>query len=111
MLKLIILVVLMLPNFAYGLEDPRYCGPPERRADGRIVRSTKVLNDFKKMYPCPSTGEDHGNCPGWAIDHVVPRVCGGCDTILNLQWLPNEIKSGPGDLPKDRWERKVYCVH
>jgi hypothetical protein len=90
--------------------DPRYCGAPERTDEGRIARSRAVLAEFRRLYPCPSTGLIHGSCPGWAIDHVIPLACGGCDAVVNLQWLPLPIKSASGTLPKDRWERRIYCV-
>lgn len=35
-------------------------------------------------------------------------VCGGCDTVENMQWLPNIIKSCSGDQCKDRFEQIVY---
>lgn len=89
--------------------ETRYCGPPARYADGRIKRSTTVLRYFQIRHPCPSTGLKTGPCPDWAMDHVIPLACGGCDAVFNLQWFPNELKSGKG-LDKDRWERKVYAA-
>ncbi len=93
---------------ANPMSDPRYCGPPARDEHGRILRRADVLAAFKRAHPCPSTGKTSGACRGWAIDHVWPLAACGCDHVGNLQWLPNEIKSGPGLLPKDRWERTVY---
>lgn len=93
---------------AETLSDPRFCGAPVRDADGDIIRSTKVLRDFQKIHPCPSTGLPTGSCPGWAKDHVVPLSCGGCDHIGNLQWLPDDQKSVAGAHAKDRFERKIY---
>lgn len=90
-------------------QDARYCGLPERGANGEILRSSKLLRDFQAMHPCPATGLTTGNCPGWQMDHVIPLVCGGCDSIENLQWLPVEIKTCAGTLCKDRFERRVYC--
>lgn len=90
--------------------DPRYCGAAERDAKGRILRDEEVLDKFASIHPCPSTGEPSRICPGWAIDHVIPLSCGGCDSIGNLQWLPDQIKSAAGKYPKDRWERKIYYV-
>ena len=55
------------------------------------------------------TGSTTGACPSWAIDHVIPLACGGCDSIENLQWLKNSIKSCAGTECKDRWERKINC--
>lgn len=90
--------------------DVRICGiEPIRTEQGNIVRSSKVLADFQKRHPCPSTGLATGRCPGWSKDHVIPLACGGCDTIENLQWMKNSIKSCAGTECKDRWERKIYC--
>lgn len=88
--------------------DPRYTGEPIRNADGKIRRNPEVVREFKKTFPCPETGL-HGACENWQVDHVLPLACGGADRQDNLQWLPSAIKSAPGTLPKDRWERKVYC--
>lgn len=90
--------------------DPRYCAvSPARTASGAILRSRAVLREFKAAHPCPSTGKATGACPGWAIDHVIPLACGGCDAVVNLQWLPDVIKSASGAQAKDRWERTIYC--
>jgi hypothetical protein len=88
--------------------DYRYAGEVVRDADGKIARSTKVINAFKKMWACPSTGLHKGPCPGWAIDHVVPLSCGGRDAVFNLAWMPDAGKSCAQDYCKDRYERKVY---
>jgi 5-methylcytosine-specific restriction endonuclease McrA len=87
----------------------RYCGPPLRAADGTIARRTSVVTAFRKIHPCPATGATTGACPGWAVDHVIPLACGGCDAVSNLQWLPSSIKSAAGTDAKDRWERRIYC--
>lgn len=97
------------PSYADALQETRYCGV-FRDEDGTIVRSWTVRTAFRRIHACPSTGLTTGACPGWAIDHVIPLVCGGCDAVGNLQWLPNEIKSAAGMLPKDRWEQRVYCT-
>lgn len=93
--------------------DVRYCyqiaSDIPRDASGSIKRSTTVINAFKKDHPCPSTLLPKGACPDWAIDHVVPLVCGGCDAEFNMQWLPNSIKSTNSPSSKDRWEQRVYC--
>ena len=96
-------------NVAYAQPaDPRYCGAPARDEDGRIHRSEAAKRAFAKLYACPATGKHSASCPGWAIDHVVPLACGGCDSPANMQWLPNEIKRCADDACKDRWERTVY---
>ena len=102
-----ILALAVMPAAAI---DPRYCGDPARTADGRIKRSRAVLAEFKREHPCPATGATSGACRGWQIDHVIPLACGGCDSIGNLQWLPVATKAASGVLPKDRWERDIYCA-
>lgn len=103
-----VLVILALP--AGAAPDPRYCTTaPARASDGRIARSRAVIREFKRLHPCPSTGKSTGACPGWSLDHRIPLSCCGVDEVSNIQWLPNVIKSGPGVIPKDRWERDVYC--
>ena len=106
---LLVILLALAPALALSATDPRYCGPPQRASDGSILRSKAVVREFRSIHPCPSTGLKTGRCPGWAVDHVVPLKCGGCDTLTNLQWLPSAIKSASGAAPKDRWERRVYC--
>jgi hypothetical protein len=103
-----LLVALLAISTTAIAADPRYCGEPLRTEAGAIKRSSSVLTQFKRLHPCPSTGKTTGACPGWAIDHVIPLASCGCDAVLNLQWLPNSIKSAAGVDAKDRWERKVY---
>ncbi len=92
----------------WQLQETRYCGAPARNADGSIKRSTAVLNAFKRIHPCPANGMTTGACPGWALNHTVPLSCGGCDSVSNLDWMPDEIKSCAQPWCRDRWERKVY---
>lgn len=92
-------------------KDIRYLGVVTRNAVGEPTRSTAVLNAFKRQWACPSTGLHSGACPGWAIDHVIPRACGGADAVWNMQWLPDQIKSTAGEFSKDRFERRVYGGH
>jgi hypothetical protein len=107
--RLLVLTILLAVGAATAQTDPRYCGQPARAADGSIKRSTYQRSLFVRMHPCPATGQITGACPGWAVDHIIPLACGGCDAPMNMAWMPNAIKSGPGTLPKDRWERRVYC--
>ena len=94
---------------ADALKETRICGEPRRAADGSIYRSSTVVSAFKRIHPCPSTGLASGACPGWNVDHVIPLASLGCDHVSNLQWLPVELKRCPGELCKDRWERRVYA--
>lgn len=95
-----------------AFSDPRFCGTEvKREPSGKIARDMHEVFKFRAIYPCPATGLVTGACPGWAVDHVIPLACGGCDVIGNMQWLPNEIKNHSGPFPKDRWERKIYCVY
>lgn len=43
-----------------------------------------------RLAPCPATGRTSGPCPGWEVDHREALICGGPDTIANLQWLTVE---------------------
>lgn len=90
------------------VEDPRYCGEPARNQDGTIKRSDSVRRRFQYLYPCPSTGRQVGACPQWSKDHVIPLAQGGCDSIGNMQWMPDAIKSCAAPTCKDRWEQRVY---
>jgi hypothetical protein len=65
-------------------------------------RSAAVRNEFKRHHPCPATGERHGACPGWVIDHVTPLCAGGPDHVSNLQWQTREDA-----LRKDADERRL----
>lgn len=89
--------------------DPRYCHEqPLRDKDGSITRDMGEVAKFKRIHPCPETGLPRGACPGWAVDHVIPLAVGGCDTIVNMQWLNDQIKSCAGKYCKDRFELKIY---
>ena len=70
-----------------------------RDSHGKIQRSAKAKDDFKKLHPCPSTGKSSGSCPGYVIDHIVPLKRGGPDASANMQW---QTKAEAQE--KDRWE-------
>ena len=90
------------------LVDYRYTGVVLRDAKGKTLRSTKVIQAFRKLYACPSTGAHIGACPDWSIDHVGPIACGFADAVYNMQWLPDQIKSAAGPFSKDHFERRIY---
>ena len=98
------------PGQPGAVNDPRYCGEPERHANGVIKRDASLLRDFAKVFPCPSTLQPVPSCPGWQIDHVLPLASGGCAMQGNLQWLPVEIKTCAGTLCKDRWDRIYHAI-
>lgn len=101
------------PTSSIGLSpliEQRYCGPPKRSVTGAIIRRSDVITAFKRAHPCPVTGLTSGACTGWQIDHIIPLVCGGCDALSNLGWMPVQIKTCTSSWCKDRWERAVYCI-
>lgn len=105
-----VLALMPAPGTPGAPNDPRYCGEPARYRDGTIKRSQAVLRQFVTVFPCPATLQPTTTCEGWAVDHVLPRASGGCDAPVNLQWLPDAIKSCAGTLCKDRWERKYHAI-
>lgn len=111
---LALMVLSVTPAFAAPapeqLVETRYCGAPQRNADGTIKRSNTVLAAFQKIHPCPSTGLASGACPGWAKNHIIPLACGGCDSVANLVWLPNDIKTCNGAHCVDRYERHISAA-
>jgi hypothetical protein len=108
-LVLLFVFVILLASFSVAFaDDVRVCyANPDyipRNADGTIKRSQAAKRKFAREHPCPSTGFTTGACAGWYIDHVIPLACGGCDDIINMQWLPEAQWKD-----KSKWERKVYC--
>lgn len=103
-----VLVVCLFPRFSYGetiINDPRYCGgEPKRDAAGKIVRSITERKRFEAMWSLPTQFKRKD----WQVDHTIPLSEGGCDTVVNMQWLPKVIKTCADASCKDRWERKVY---
>ncbi len=71
----------------------------KRDKHGKIERSTKAKDKFKKTHPCPSTGKTSGACPGYVIDHIKPLKKGGADSPSNMQW-----QTKAGAKAKDKWE-------
>ena len=93
------IALLAFPVYSYA-GDSRVC-------DSRQTRGYAAKAEFRKIHPCPSTGQTKGACPHWQVDHVIPLASCGCDIVENLQWLKTEIKTCAGSLCKDRWERKI----
>ena len=67
--------------------------------DARQLRSSSAKAAFKASQPCPANGNSSRPCPGYAIDHVVPLVCGGADSPVNMQW-----QTIAAAREKDKWE-------
>ena len=53
-------------------------------------RSAAAKRAFRRLHPCPATGQVKGACPGYVIDHVKPLACGGADAPQNMQWQTTE---------------------
>lgn len=98
------LALFAVPAFAQ-FQETRYCGTPKREVDGDIARSPTVIRIFRRIHRCPTTGLQTGACPGWAVDHVIPLACGGCDAVPNLQWLDDKAKA-----LKDGYERRIGAL-
>jgi len=109
----------LFANFAIA-DDPRFCGVVYRYLDnGAVVRSSAVVREYKRLWPCV-----HPCNASWQIDHPLPLADGGCDSVINMQWMPPNIKTcaatinilvdgamqrAPNPVQcKDRWERKLY---
>jgi hypothetical protein len=56
-------------------------------ASDAFARDQKQVRAFKKLNPCPITGQSKGRCPGYEVDHINPLKCGGADKPSNMQWL------------------------
>jgi hypothetical protein len=78
-MKRLILLLALLPGVADSTGIVR-------NPDGGILRSPKVLSEFQKLNPCPSTGFKKGACPGFVKDHIRPLCSGGHDEVTNLKW-------------------------
>lgn len=97
------------PGEPGAIKDKRYCGEPKRNPDGSIYRDPKVLSEFKKVFPCPPTLKP-GACRGWQMNHTLPLSRGGCDSVENLTWLPNQVKTCKEPWCLDRWELKYHAM-
>jgi hypothetical protein len=65
----------------------------------KTPRNPANVREFRSLYPCPSTLEEAGPCPGYVVDHKTPLACGGLDDFRNMQWQTTaEAKA------KDKWE-------
>ena len=112
---LTVIALLLATHYAFAgaLDETRYCYANikdiPRDTHGVIKRRADVIAAFRQFHPCPVTKLKTGACKGWAIDHVVSLAVGGCDSVSNMQWLPDQIKSCALPTCKDRFERIIYA--
>ena len=108
LIALAIILALSLPVMAKGHSRSHtssthhtksYAQGVKRDSHGKIARSQKAKDDFKRSHPCPSTGRSGGSCPGYVIDHVQALKHGGADDPGNMQWQTKEAAKA-----KDKWE-------
>jgi len=57
-----------------------------RKTRVKTPRNPANVREFRSLFPCPSTLEETGPCPGWVVDHKIPLACGGVDDYSNMQW-------------------------
>lgn len=72
MARLIIALLLMLASLTAAARDGR---------------NFNEVRKFRLANPCPVTSEVRGKCPGFEVDHIEARRCGGKDRASNMQWL------------------------
>jgi len=70
-----------------------------RDGHGRIKRHEAARAAFERSYPCPTTGNTVGACPGYIVDHIVALKRGDVDAPANMQWQTIDDAKA-----KDRWE-------
>lgn len=59
--------------------------------DGRPARSRAVVNEFRRLNPCPLELAQGERCSQYfQIDHMRALVCGGPDSVENLAWITIE---------------------
>lgn len=88
-----------------ALIEDRYEGSPTRDANGVITRRSDVIRAYWSQHVCPSTGLYKAPCPGWALNHVLPRACGGKDWVNNLIAMREDVKR-----IVDSYERKISAA-
>lgn len=95
------LVVLSLLGSGGAFADHKasYSEVAKRDKHGKISRSYKAKNAFRRKNPCPGTGKTTGKCRDYVIDHIIALKRGGADEPENMQWQTVEEAR-----IKDRWE-------
>jgi hypothetical protein len=60
--------------------------PRPRKTPGKKPPSAASIRQFRETHPCPTTGHNWGDCPGYVVTHITPPCKGGTDVPANLQW-------------------------
>ena len=42
-----------------------------RKTRVKTPRNAANVREFRSLFPCPSTLEERGPCPGWVVDHKI----------------------------------------
>lgn len=90
----------------YDLLETRYCGSPKRDASGSIMRRSAVVSAYWRQHACPTTGLYKAPCPDYALNHIIPLACGGCDSVSNLVAMRVDAKK-----IVDSYERKISAAN
>lgn len=67
------------------------------------ARDPGQVRAFRRLNPCPATGQTDGACPGWVVDHIIPLAVYGPDRPDNMQWQRVEAAKA-----KDKLEYEAY---
>ena len=95
----LLIAALLCPAPPMGLAAPPRSEVAERDTAGKIKRTAAAKLEFRRLNPCPATGQTKGACLGYVIDHVVALKRGGADRPENMQWQTIEEAR-----EKDKWE-------
>ena len=96
----------LLGDVDYDLIETRYCGSPKRDANGTIIRRSAVVTAYWRQHVCPTTGLYKAPCPDYALNHILPLACGGCDSVSNLTAMRVDAKK-----IVDGYERKIFAAN
>ncbi len=89
-----------------------HCHRASSRATPREApkRSRSARSAFRRVYPCPTTGETTGSCPGYEVDHVVPLACGGRDAPGGTIACVCDSRGHDVRNIRERAAAQAYCV-
>ncbi|MFA6213428.1 MAG: hypothetical protein WC714_28585 [Candidatus Obscuribacterales bacterium] len=71
-----------------------------------LNRIASAKREFKSKTVCPATGEYSQKCPGYWIDFIIPKKCGGSLELKNMQYLSVEEHK-----KKTRYEIRGDATH